>query len=784
MGGTDPGAAHRHVRTEFGSLLRRLRRDAGLTQQALAARAGLSAGAVHTLESGRRHRPQRATVALLCEALGLSAYDRRRLEDAARGETVAEAQPPDDFVGREEELSAIAGLLTADRREGTVAVSAVSGMGGVGKTALAVQVSRRVRDAFPDGTLWVDLEGFGPTVPADPYDAVCHVLRLLGTPPAAIPATLNEATARYRSATADRRLLIVLDNAADHEQVLPLLPGGSGCAVVVTSRRLLSVIPGARHLHLDVLSPAESVVLLGRVVGDTRSLGSGPEIDDLVEQCGRLPLALRIVAARLAARPQLTVARLASRLRDERVALDQLTDGDAGVRASLSFSLTDLRGGDADDAEAAAALPLLALLDSGDFDTRLAAAQLDRTPAGAARLLGRLVDVNLLEALDTERYRLHDLVRAYAREDARRDVGAAEIEAARLRVLDLYAAMAWRCEQLAGMKALSEQWMDPVWIGPARDEDDLDAILDWLDHERVYVVDGVRAAAAGSDEQRRLAVRIGCGINRFCVRQKRWLEWRDLSLAALEALAGTHDEVAEAQLRFNLGLAYGEFDEYGPAAEQLRRVVEISARIGAGEAQVMSTVNLARLLERQGLVAEGIEMARWGLRLAQEFGDGEYEAWAHLVLGMVAGRAGLRAEQAECYDRALALAEMDDSSTLARFHLQIGRSLVESGRSDEALTHLGRSRDLFSAAGAPLRQAESHDELGRALIALDRPDEAIEILRAGLRLARDGQLWDREASIHQQLADAHTAAGDDVEADRSRRAAAEIRAHYGLVVRG
>ena len=760
----------------FGALLRRHRRAAGMTQQALADHAGVSVGAIHTLETGRRRQPHGATLALLAEALGLSEIERRQLAEVAAAGTAAGV---DDFVGREAELAGIVELLTGPRRPGTVAVSAVNGMGGVGKTALALQVTRRVGDAFPDGMLWVDLAGFGPTEPADPYDAVCHVLRLLGTPPAAIPDTLAEATARYRSATADRHLLVVLDNAAGHEQVLPLLPGGSGCAVVVTSRRLLSVIPGARHLRLDVLSPAEAVELLGRVAG-ARAGGATAEIEDLIEQCGRLPLAIRIAGARLASRSRLTVARLAARLRDERQALDQLSQGDAGVRASLSFSLADLRTGDEDDADAATALPMLALLDSADFDDRLAAAQLGRPPVEAALLLGRLVDVNLLEPLDTERYRLHDLVRAYAREDARRDLEPAVIEAARTRVLDLYAAMAWRCEQLAGMKALSEQWLDPAWIGPARDEHDLDALVEWLDHDRVQLVEAVRAAATGSPQQREIAVRIGCGINRFCVRQKRWLEWRDLSVAALDALGGRPDEVAEAQLRFNLGLAYGEFDAYDQAARELRRVVEITTGIGAAEAQVMSTVNLARLLERLDLVAEGIEMATRGLRLAEEYGDHHYEAWALLVLGMVAGKAGRVAEQARCYARALALAEMDDSSTLARFHLQIGRSLVESGRLGEALDHLEHSRRLFSAAAAPLRQAESHDEIGRTLIALDRPGEAIETLRQGLRLARDGQRWDREASIQYQLADAFAAIGDRVEAERSRRAADEIHAHYGV----
>ena len=764
----------------FGPLLRRYRRAAGLTQETLAIRAGLSTGTIHTLEAGRRRHPHRTTVALLCEALGLSDYDRVRLQAAAGPESEA----PDDFVGRAAELAAVVELLTGTREPGPEPVSVVSGMGGVGKTALAVQVSRRVGDAFPDGMLWLDLAGFGPTQPADPYDVVCHFLRLLGTPAAAIPDTLHEATVRYRSATADRRLLVVLDNAAGHEQILPLLPGGTGCAVVVTSRRLLPVVPGARHLRLDVLTPPEAVELLGRVVGPARPLGTSPgladDVGELVEQCGRLPLAIRIAGARLAARPRLSVARLAGRLRDERLALDQLTEGDAGVRASLSFSLTDLRASDRDDVEAAAALPMLAMLDGGDFDVRLAGAQLGRSPAAAARLLGRLVDVNLIEAVGTERYRLHDLVRAFAREDARREIDAADLEAARTRVLDLYVAMAWRCEQLAGTKQLGERWMDPAWVEQVRDEDDLDTVVEWLDHERVQIVEAVQVAAAGPPERRRLAVRIGCGINRFCVRQKRWLEWQDLSTAALDALAGQPDEIAEAQLRFNLGLAHGELDAYEPAARELRQVVDIAARLGAAEAQVMSTVNLARLLERLDRVAEGIEMAERGLRLAEDFGDRHYEAWALLVLGMVMGKADRRAEQSECYDRALALAVMDDSSTLARFHLQIGRSLVESGRFDEALSHLDRSKDLFDEAGAPLRQAESHDELGRTLIALDRPREAIDTLRHGLLLAREGQLWDREASIQQHLAGAYAAVGDQEAAQRSRRTAEEIYAHYGM----
>ena len=321
-----------------------------------------------------------------------------------------------DFTGREGALAALAELLGREPEEHAtaVAVAAVSGMAGVGKSAVAVRAAYRLRRRFPDGQLYVNLRGTGTGALA-PGEVLGSLLLALGVEPAALPQGVEERAWRYRALLADRRVLLVLDGAADEAQVRPLLPGGAGCAALVTSRARLAGLEAAHQLELPVMSPAEAVGLLAKVAGRKRVAAEPVAAETIARRCGHLPLAVRVAGARLAARPHWRLGRLAERLGAERRRLDELRAGDLEVRASFAAGL-----GAQDDA-ARRAFRLLGLVEVAEFTARTAAAPLDLPVAEAEEQLERLVDAHLVEVAGQEpagwtRYRLHGLLRGFARE--------------------------------------------------------------------------------------------------------------------------------------------------------------------------------------------------------------------------------------------------------------------------------------------------------------------------------------------------------------------------------
>ncbi|GAB1819603.1 AfsR/SARP family transcriptional regulator [Herbidospora sp. RD11066] len=323
--------------------------------------------------------------------------------------------PPSDFTGRDDELATLRDRFT---RPGALPVSVIFGPGGVGKSALALRAAHEIAHLYPDGQFHVDLRGTSPT-PATSQEVLTRILRELA-PGAPQPATLEESAARFRTLLADRRKLVVLEDAASEQQVRPLLPGSPGCGVIVTSRNRLAGLAGATVIDLGLLPEASAVELLGRIAGPVRFAAAPEAARRIVEHCGGLPLALRIAATRLASRPHWTAARLADRLADERRRLDELAVGDQDVRARLAL------GYDLLPQTARTALRRLGLL-GPSFSVGAAAAALDTDPDEAERILEDLVDASLVRAADT--YRLHDLTRLFAWERAHAEETAAECAA-------------------------------------------------------------------------------------------------------------------------------------------------------------------------------------------------------------------------------------------------------------------------------------------------------------------------------------------------------------------
>lgn len=303
----------------------------------------------------------------------------------------------------------------------------LSGIGGVGKTALALRVAHGIRSDYPDGQLYVELRGDGGQ-PTDPADVLVDFLLALGMPAAEIPATPTARAGAYRTLTADRRILVLLDNAHDTAQVTPLLPGTPGNAALITTRHRSLVPPGATRFEVPVPGRQEAVAMLGRFTGDAE-IAAAPELAlELVHACGQLPLALRIIGARTAARPGRGLGAQLLRLRAEEHQLDELRAGGMSVEATFQVGYRALAP------EQARAMRLCALLDAADFPVAVAAVLLERPEQETEELLEHLVEAGLLEPHSADRYRFHDLVRAFAARRAGREDPVAEREAALVRL--------------------------------------------------------------------------------------------------------------------------------------------------------------------------------------------------------------------------------------------------------------------------------------------------------------------------------------------------------------
>lgn len=369
--------------------------QAGRAQLGFAVVASLTAGLLAHLQVRKELTGRQPTIGDhgIAGTVRVLAHDRAVREIAGDGADLFQLPPGlVDFTGREEQSAQVRDLLESgvEERVTAVVVSAIAGKGGVGKTTLAIHVAHQVRAWFPDGQLYVNLRG-AEAQSLDPADVLAEFLRNLGVAPTAVPDGLAVRARLYRARLSGRRVLVVLDNAADEAQVRPLLPGDPGCAVLVTSRSRLAGLEGAITVDLDVLEPGEAVELLGKVAGPERVAGEPEATAELARVCGYLPLAVRIVGARLAAKPHWRLAAYAGRRRDERKRLGELRVGDLEVRASFALSYQALRQ---DERQA---FRLLGSLDAPDFQAWVAAALVDCAVEAAENLVERLVDAQLLE---------------------------------------------------------------------------------------------------------------------------------------------------------------------------------------------------------------------------------------------------------------------------------------------------------------------------------------------------------------------------------------------------
>ncbi|MFI6845129.1 tetratricopeptide repeat protein [Kitasatospora sp. NPDC050467] len=791
---TDTGEAD-----QFCLLLARYRVRAGLTQEELAAVSGISLRAVGDMERGRTRGPQRRTVRALAEALRL---DRRRaaaLEQAARAGrprgtratgaaapapavpapaaapagtpaagtpaaaapaaaapapeesaaaqaagTYALALPRDiaDFTAREDALALITALAgtgepAPEDRPAHPRVVLISGQPGLGKTAFALHTAHTLSHLFPDGQLSLDLRGMAPE-PLAARDALGQILRALGVADGAVPAGTEERAGLYRALVRERRLVLLLDNAADESQVRPLLPGSGPALTVVTSRHTLPGLESVHRLRLDALTAAEAAVLLGRIAGPDRIAAEPEATAELARLCGYLPLALRIAGQRLVARPQQTVSHLVRQLAAEEYRLDVLETGDLAVRPAFALSYRRL------PAETRLVLRRCALTAGYDVTAAVVAAYAELSVPRTERHLEQLTDAGLIQLSTPERYRLHDLVRLYAGELLAAEETPEGLEAVRGR------AGAWLLRRAAeagllfdpeaaengadddsgggdpdpaatGALAEAARWLEeesPEWLaalrqafaaGRHREVIDTaeamhwfsDRLISWDIWAEVFQLSVDAARACGDRLAETVHLNYLAWTYSTCLHQYR--RGAELAGEALESARMIGDREQEGWALIYLGGSLRFLVRHQEALDTYRQAAEVFAAVPGRSARLGGLVTLrgaANCLRESGRVEEAVESRRLALAGALEL----VELWSsplpHLMAAFAAHELGL--------DRA-ALKRWPAAEKAYR----------------QALVH-------FEAVGRPDSMTKTLTELGTALIEQGRADEAREILTEAL----------------------------------------------------
>ncbi|MER7771418.1 BTAD domain-containing putative transcriptional regulator [Kitasatospora sp. NPDC096140] len=634
-----------------------------------------------------------------------------------------------DFTGRDDEVETLADQLSAAGGRAVV-VSALDGMGGVGKTTLAVHVARQIRARFPDGQLFADLRGEDRT-PPDPGKVLAGFLRVLGVDPADVPPDTGERSALYRSALAGRRVLVVLDNAADSAHVEPLLPGSAGCAVLITSRHRLAGLAGAHQLRLDTLPPERALELLTRIVGAERVAAEPAAAEEVVRACGLLPLAVRIAASRLATDPALTLAALAEGLRHEH-RLAQLSDGERTLEATFALSYRRLAP------ELARAFRLLSLPDAPDLPLPCAAALLGRDEDEADRLLEELVDLNLLHSPRFGRYGFHDLVRAYARGRLAAEESAAERTAATDRLLDFCLATA-RNADLAARKAEPAELSllgAPVAV-PGRPIADGPEAVQWMrDQAEVHaavIALGCADPALPLDRAAELADRMGAVLPE----RTQTTVIVDLAgaIARQAAARGEHGPLALA--RYLRGSMLWHINRYAESEEEIGRAVALSDGDERTERVLAKAlVTLGSNARTHGRYAEAAEHAGRAAGLFHHLGAQRAEGSALGEFAFSAAQTGRLDEARDAAERSARLMSASGpvSAAIGRYYL--ARVLRLCGDPEAALDHAVGAREEFTelqvtvfAAAAGDLAARIHAEAGRWLLAVDSAEAVLPLAR-------------------------------------------------------
>ena len=671
-----------------------------------------------------------------------AAQARTDIDLESGGRRVVPAQLPHhipDFTGRDAELARLDALLDQDGSgaRNAVVITVVTGTAGVGKSALALYWAHRARHLFPDGQLYVNLRGFGPAGSAmAPAEAIHGFLEAFAVPLERMPLDLDERAALYRSILADLRVLVVLDNARDVDQVRSLLPGSPGCAVLVTSRnRLTSLVAadGAQPVELDLLPDAEARRLLSSRLGPDRVASEPGSVDGIIKACAGLPLALVVAASNAVANSRLPLSALAGELRKTEGRLDALGADDqyTDVRAVFSWSYRAL------NSPAARQFRLLGLHAGPDIAMSAAASLAGVPLAQARRDLADLVRAHLVTEWAPGRFTMHDLLREYASELSMIHDSAADRRLAVHRILDHYLHTAYAADQL-----LRPRRDDPIALAPLpllvatqTLADYRDAVA-WLATERQVLLAALRQAVGyGFDTH---VWQLAWAVTSYFDRHGHWYDAASSHEEGLKAAQRLGDLQAQAIIHICLASAYGRLGRHDAANEQMRRALELYEALDdqAGKAHAHRT--LTWVLDRQGRYREALTHAEQAVELFRIAGRPAGQAralnaagWFHIQLG--APEEGLRLCQ-----RALDLQmEIADRFGLVDTLDSIARAHACMARYDEATACYQQARQLCREFDDRYDEAQILVHLGDMSLAADDPDSAVAAWRDAVTIFDD-----------------------------------------------
>ncbi|GAA1256982.1 transcriptional regulator AfsR [Sphaerisporangium rubeum] len=713
------------------------------------------------------------------------------------------------FTGRTTALEQLLGAPTG-RTGPTVIV--IEGMAGVGKTTLAIEAAYRLMDAYPHGQLYLDLHGYSKErEPLDPATALARLLQPIGERTPELPRSLDERAALWRSRLAHRKVLIVLDNADGHEQIRPLLPGGPGCMVIVTSGRRLSGLDDVRSIRLDLPPPEEAAMLFENVVGPGRELPAD-DVAKVIDLCERLPLAIQITGSKLRHRTSWSVADLARKMAKTYHELSEFRGEDRRLIVAFELSYKGL------DAPQQEAFRRLGLHPGMDITAESAAALLGLSRVDAEGRLDKLSDHYLIAEPRVGLYRSHQLVSEYARMKAQEDLRPVQIEALQ-RLFDFYVAAAWRADRLL-FPHHAPLGPEPTGIQVTEDLfDDMDAALSWLNAEGDNLPAVVRQAA--TQGWRRQSAVLPHLLSRHLDAEGRWVEagelheyalsvWRELADRPGEARAladlsrirwrlDQHDEAlrlaAEAlplgrmlgdehvvsEVLEVLGLVHWYRDEYDRAREYIEQALDLRERIGDRRGQGAALNLLAALRSRKGDYAEATRCLRDALAIYEAEDDKRGQQTTHNNIAEAELRLGRPESALRHYEQVGALGLRLSAVNEAILLNNMANAYGQLHRREEALDHHRRALALFRRMEDRRHEAEVLNDLGFCLIQTDRDDEAQIHVQAALRISVEIAARPLEARALRQLGTIHHRAGCFDAAFQHFRAALDIARDIGDV---
>ncbi|HEY2552125.1 MAG TPA: helix-turn-helix transcriptional regulator [Streptosporangiaceae bacterium] len=735
----------------FGAVLKRLRLEAGLTQEALAGAAGVSARSVSDLERGINRTARRDTARLLADGLNLTGDDRARFEAVARGTAASgavkvEAPVPGEdvsagtrtlprdiasFTGRESEVMQLMAEMSAAVDDGgVVGICAIGGMAGIGKTTLAVHAAHLLARRFPDGQIFLPLHGHTPGhKPVDPADALASLLQTVGVAAHRIPAGVEERAWLWRDRVAGRRLLLLLDDAAGHEQVRPLLPGTAGSLILITSRRHLTALEDTQVISLDTLSPDEAGSLLVRLAGRPDLVHQDDAVQKIARLCGHLPLALGMLARQLHHHPAWSASGLADDLAAARCRLHLMHAENLSVTAAFDLSYQELAPSQQ------LLFRRLGLHPGTDIDRYAAAALNNTDPVAARRDLEDLYDHYLITEPTPGRYRFHDLIGEHARTLALADPQS-ERENAVDRLLAYYLLTV-----RGGGRHLARRTPDePSTIDPATSADtpDLSKWQDattWMDAERVNLHAAVVHAAANGRPG--YAIAIPAAMHGYLRHQGHWDQVLSMHHIALEVARRTRDQQAEAHALTDVGDIQYLDGDYAAATGSLMRALKLhrARKDGQGEAHVLTILGYVQHLT--GGTRRAAATLRRAVRLYRAHSDFLGVAGALAYLGNVQRDAGdYKRAQASLAQSLEIHSGMGNTVRQAGALNFLGVVCTMAGNHAEAASHQIRALELYRGLGNRFGEANALRDLGFVQQALGDHATAASTLDRALQLQR------------------------------------------------